>query len=240
VNLGPRNRPSTRTWSPRLDADDEAMGRGAFHRGRRTRLIRRLAGGFRRPCSYRDGAWRPSAPTTPAESTRARMAKMTCSGSEIQAAQRRARRASAAVKSCNSVPGSRCCGAASERGEIRKPLPPKRTCGNRTPGAIPASLAESDEDSVAREAVRHPGKWRAIPVGPVAGHHVSCVMVKGSVALARTVGTILVQAVAMRPHCKRPPVGGPNVRNPLFSNGLQRIPSTRQVRMRGPRVRFRS
>jgi hypothetical protein len=40
-----------------------------------------------------------------AESTRARM---TCSGSEAQAAQRRASRGATAANSCRSVPGSRC------------------------------------------------------------------------------------------------------------------------------------
>jgi hypothetical protein len=56
----------------------------------------------------RDGGWRRSASTTPAESTRARMARMTCSGSEAQASQRRASRASIAVKSRKTEPGSRC------------------------------------------------------------------------------------------------------------------------------------
>jgi hypothetical protein len=103
----------------------------------------------------------------------------------------------------------------------------------RSPPGIGRRVSSTRGRSTPRETASHPGRPRRRP-SRVA------LMVKGSVASARTVGTILVQFVAMRPHCKRPPVGGPNVCNPLFFNRLQRISSTRQVRMRGPRVRFRS
>jgi hypothetical protein len=72
------------------------------------RVIRKLTGDGRSPRESRDGGWRRSTSTTSAESTRARITSTTCWGSEVQAAQRRAGRASAAAKSCKSVPGSRC------------------------------------------------------------------------------------------------------------------------------------
>jgi hypothetical protein len=78
------------------------------HRGRRARAVRGATGGGRSRRDSRDGGWRHSASTTPAESTRARIARMTCWGSEAQAAQRRASRASTAANSCKLAPGSRC------------------------------------------------------------------------------------------------------------------------------------
>jgi hypothetical protein len=77
-------------------------------RGRRARRFRKSTGGGRSPWGSRDGSWRPLASTTPAESTRARMARITCSGSELQAAQKRASRGSTTARSCRSVPGLRC------------------------------------------------------------------------------------------------------------------------------------
>jgi hypothetical protein len=105
--LAPRFILGARTWSPRLDPDD-AIGCGAPHRGRRARAIGGATGGGRSPRESRYRDWRRSASTTPAESTRTRIARMTCSGSEVQAAHRRPSRGSSDARSCRSVPVSRC------------------------------------------------------------------------------------------------------------------------------------
>jgi hypothetical protein len=213
----------------------------SLHRGRRARAVRGATGGGRSRRESRDGGWRRSASSTPTESTRARTS---CSGCEIQAAQRSASRG---VNRCQIVPIGAwvgCRGAADERAEIRKPLPSKELAKTGLRVQFPPPSAEpSGSRSMSQRPERPPGtSWTSKPCGSPSSacEHVTHALDESSVASARAVGTILVLFVAMRPQRKPSPVAGQNVRIPLFSNGLQRIPSTRQVPTWGSRVRFRS
>jgi hypothetical protein len=117
----PRLIPDTTTFPTRCDAN-QTVESDVSSPGPSVQGCSGATGGGRSRRESQDGGWRRSASTTPAESTKARMARTTCSGSEDQAAHRRARRASTGANSCKSVPGSRCRGAAGGRAEIRKSL----------------------------------------------------------------------------------------------------------------------
>ena len=87
---------SSCTWSIRRNAD-EAIGCFTSLRGRRVRAILWLTGNARSHLDSQDGGWRRSASTGREESTRATIARMTCSGSEGQASTRLASRGSVRV-----------------------------------------------------------------------------------------------------------------------------------------------
>jgi hypothetical protein len=59
----------------------------------------------RKPAGFSGRGWRRPASSTPAEAMRARMSRTTCSGSESEAAERRASPASTSTRLCGSVPG---------------------------------------------------------------------------------------------------------------------------------------